>query len=98
MVVKKIAKTEKIISELTSVRKLTRPNLSTSGWTPKLLFMVSLGPLCPVCRKQIHTMSQFVVHLADELLPLSEKLTAIRGGKRIPSRNSLAIAFKRAKL
>jgi hypothetical protein len=37
-------------------------------------------------------------HLADELLSLSEKSTTIRGGKRIPSRNSLAIAFKRAKL
>jgi hypothetical protein len=31
MVVKKIAKTEKIISELRSVKKLTTPNLMMSG-------------------------------------------------------------------
>ena len=41
MVVKKIAKTEKIISELTSVRKLTRPSLTTSGCTPHLLLVRS---------------------------------------------------------
>jgi len=39
MVMKKTAKTEKIISKLTFVRKLTRPSLSTSGWTRELLFM-----------------------------------------------------------
>jgi hypothetical protein len=33
MVVKNIANTEKTISELRSVRKLTKPSLSTSGWT-----------------------------------------------------------------
>src|SRR5450830_1691404 len=37
IVVKKIAKTEKIISELRSVNKLTRPSLSTSGCTPNFL-------------------------------------------------------------
>src|SRR6185437_4670122 len=41
MVVKKIANTEKIISELRSVNKLTRPSLTTSGCTPSVL---SAGP------------------------------------------------------
>ena len=36
-----MAKTEKIISELTSVRMLTRPSLSTLEWTPNLGFIRS---------------------------------------------------------
>src|ERR1019366_6798245 len=45
IVVKKIAKTEKIISELRSVKKLTRPSLSTSGCTPNFLYTGSSGDM-----------------------------------------------------
>src|ERR1035437_2689397 len=42
IVVKKIANTEKIISELRSVNKLTRPSLKTSGCRPNFLSEESL--------------------------------------------------------